>query len=111
MTETEHIDNALDNAAIDDENEGYQILITNISWNPSESSQSYQGQHKKHEQEDLPAQFTLNVPENVLNQANKKKNVFEDVIESYVYNFLTHKFKHEVYFCQIWLPLADEVQS
>ena len=47
----------------------------------------------------------------VLQQARGKKNVFNDVIESYIYNALTRKFGHEVYHCQIWLPLEDEVAA
>lgn len=84
---------------------GYQILITGISWN-KESTKSYRTKSDV-KVEDLPDQFTLDLPENIMNQAKKKNNVFNDVVESFVYNFLTHKFGHEVYHCQIWLPLED----
>lgn len=84
------------------ESDGYQILITDIKWNPTAAA-SYAS--KKADKQELPEQFSLDLPENVLNQANKKNNVFNDVIESFIYNFLTRKFNHEVYHCQIWLPL------
>lgn len=88
------------------EAQGYSILVCNITWNPNELHAPYHG--KKHYQDEatteLPTQFTLELPDSVRNQALKKKNNFNDVIESFVYNFLTHKFNHEVYHCQIYLP-------
>ena len=79
---------------------GYQVLITNIVWNKDTTGQ-YHIKYDKYDK--LPKQFTLDLPESVFNQA--KKNVFKDVIESFVYNFLTRKYNHEVNNCQIWLPL------
>ena len=79
-----------------------QVLITGITWNSSSLS-SYHT--KKDEQLELPTQFTLNIPDNVLKQAGKPRNNYKDIIETFVYNFLTHKFNHEVYSCSIWLPL------
>jgi len=92
-----------ENIIIDDNatNDGYQSLITGITWNEN-STRAYAS---KKDNIELPTQFTLDLPENVLNQANKKDNDFNDVIESFVYNFLTRKFNHEVYSCSIWLPL------
>lgn len=87
------------------ENNGYQILITGISWNPK-STKAFAT--KKDAEEELPSQFILDLPENVYNQANKSNNIFNDVIESFIYNFLTRKFNHEVYHCQIWLPLEEK---
>lgn len=78
-----------------------QILITNITWN-KKAIHSHSGK-----EEELPEQFTLDLPENVVNQANKKGNDYNDVVESFVYNFLTRKFDHEVYSCSIWLPLES----
>lgn len=82
-----------------------QVLITGITWNKNSLS-SY---HTKKDDEDveLPTQFTLNIPDNVLKQAGKPRNNYYDVIESFVYNFLTHKFNHEVYSCSIWLPMEQ----
>ena len=93
------------NTEVVNETEGYQILITGITWNKN-VTKSYRDKSDI-KNDELPEQFTLDLPENVLNQANKKNNIFNDVIESFVYNFLTHKFNHEVYHCQIWLPLLD----
>ena len=76
-----------------------QILITNITWNKKAIHS-----HSKQE-DDLPTQFAIDLPENVVNQANKKDNVYKDVIESFVYNLLTRKYDHEVWSCSIWLPL------
>lgn len=80
-----------------------QILITGISW---KKTTIHQYRSKKDIIEELPTQYVIDVPQNVLNQANKKTNNFNDVIESFVYNFLTRKFNHEVYHCQIWLSLS-----
>jgi len=80
---------------------GYQILITGITWNKN----SVRAYSSKKDNDELPSQFTLDLPENVLNQANKQSNDFNDIIETFVYNFLTKKFNHEVYSCSIWLPL------
>ena len=78
-----------------------QILITNITWNKNAI-------HSHSKQEDgLPTQFALDLPENVVNQANKKGNNYKDVVESFAYNFLTRKFDHEVWSCSIWLPLES----
>ena len=92
-----------ENIIIDDntQNDKYQIIITGISWKEN-STRSYVS---KKDNEELPTQFTLDLPENVLAQANKKENNFKDIIETFVYNFLTRKFSHEVYSCSIWLPL------
>lgn len=76
---------------------GYQILVCNIHWNESSMARG-----KKHE---LPAQLALDIPENVLNQANKNKHMFNDIIEQFAYNLLTRKFGCEVCSCQVWLPL------
>lgn len=83
---------------------GYQVIVTGIKWDKKAIGQYYV---KNDRYVDLPSQFTLDLPENVLNQATKKKNDFNDIVESFVYNFLTRKFGHEVNNCQIWLPLED----
>lgn len=85
-------------------NRGYQVMITGIKWDSKTIGQYYV---KKDKTVELPAQFTLDLPENVLNQANKKKEEFNDVVETFIYNFLTRKYGHEVNNCQIWLPLDD----
>ena len=77
---------------------GYEVVVANVSW----SSKPFRAMKKEGE---LPTQISMTIPENVLKQANKPANVFNDVIESYVYNTLTRKFGHEVWRCQIWLPL------
>lgn len=97
-----NIDEAFNKVESQMDDNRFQILITNISWNKNTIGQ-YRSKHDNYE--DLPAQFALDVPENKMNEANKKQNVFNDVIESYAYDFLTRKFGHEVYHCQIWLPL------
>lgn len=77
-----------------------RILITNITWNKNAI-------HSHSSKEELPTQFAIDLPENVINQANKKGNDYNDIIESFTYNFLTRKFDHEVYSCSIWLPLEN----
>lgn len=84
----------------------YQVLITGIFWSNRTTSQY---RNKKDQDVELPTQFTLDLPENILNRANKKQNDFNDVIEEFCYNFLTRKFGREVNRCQIWLPLEEKV--
>ena len=79
-------------------NESYQILVCNIHWDTKTAS-------RKTVISELPEQLALDVPENVLNQAKKKNNDFNDVIEQFAYNLLTRKFSCEVCYCQVWLPL------
>ena len=87
----------------------YQILISDIKWN-SKSTRSYVV--KSDSDVDLPEQFTISLPENKFRQAKKQQKKseteFRNVIESYVYDFLTHKFNHEVYSCSIFLPLLED---
>ena len=81
-----------------EEIESYQVLVCNIHWNINSAS-------SKAKIDELPAQLALDIPENVLNQARKKNNNFNDIIEQFAYNLLTRKFSCEVCSCQIWLPL------
>ena len=78
--------------------EPYQILVCNIHWDISTAS-------RKTAVSELPAQLALDIPENVLNQAKKKDNDFNDVIEQFAYNLLSRKFNCEVCSCQVWLPI------
>ena len=87
------------------EAEHYQVLITGIHWDRKTTSQ-YKVKNDNYDL--LPSQFTLDISDLVLKQANKNKEEFNDVIESHCYNFLTRKFGHEVNRCQIWLPLEEE---
>jgi len=80
--------------------------VTGIKWDKKPAKLYHVA--REYDFKDLPEQFALDLPENILNQANKKQNSFNDVIETFVYNFLTHKFNHEVNCCSIWLPLEDK---
>ena len=82
----------------------YQILVTNIAWNTASFTPT-----KSNKNPEFDDQITLDVPISVLNEANKKKNNFDDVIEQFVYNLLYRKYGCEVNRCQIWLPLEGEV--
>lgn len=84
-------------------NDSFQVIITSITWNKKSIRTNHVVQYSN--DSDLPSQMTFDIPEGVLQQARGKKNVFNDVIETYIYNVLTKKFGHEVYHCQIWLPL------
>lgn len=77
---------------------GYQVIVCNIHWNMKSA------QHKV-KPNDLPLQLALDIPSNVLVQARKNKNEFNDIIESFTCNLLTRKFGCEVCSCQIWLPI------
>ena len=82
----------------------YQILVTNIMWN----TKSFMP-NKNNKSATFDDQITLDVPASVLNEARKKKNNFNDIIEQFVYNLLYRKYSCEINRCQIWLPLEDEI--
>ena len=84
------------------EDNKFQILVTNIAWN----TQSFKPT-KNNKSPEFEEQITLDVPQSVLNETNKKHNDFNDVIEQFVYNLLYRKYSCEVNRCQIWLPLED----
>ena len=79
----------------------YQVLVCNICWD----SKAYSTYGKKISQTDLPIQMSIDIPSSVMQQANKNKSSFNDIIEQFVINLLYRKFGHEVNNCQIWLPL------
>ena len=54
----------------------YQILVTNIAWNTASFTPT-----KSNKNPEFDDQITLDVPTSVLNEANKKKNNFDDVHE------------------------------
>jgi hypothetical protein len=78
--------------------EPYQILVCNIHWDVTTAS-------RRTIIAELPVQLALDVPESTLNQAKKKGNDFNDIIEQFAYNILSRKFNCEVCSCQVWLPL------
>ena len=59
---------------------------------------------KKDNGTELPTQMSLTIPDQVLQQARKVKNNFNDIIEQFCYNLLSRKYGKEVTSCQIWLP-------
>ena len=81
-----------------DYKESYQVIVCNIHWDISTAS-------RRTAVNELPEQIALDIPENVMNQASKPENDFNDVIEQFAYNLLTRKFSCEVCSCQVWLPL------
>lgn len=83
------------------ETKTYQVLVCNIFFDLSTKSKSTYQQSKK---TDLPTQISLDIPENVLEQARKSKSSFNDIVEQFVCNLLYRKYGHEVNSCQIWLP-------
>lgn len=77
----------------------YQVIVANIFWNHKSRTNS-----KKDNGTELPAQMSLTIPDQVLQQARKVKNNFNDIIEQFCYNLLSRKYGKEVTSCQIWLP-------
>lgn len=73
---------------------GYQVIIVNTKY----------GKILNEKIKDRPEMSVLDIPEGILRTINKK-NVFEDNVESFVYNTLTKKYGAEVSHCQIYLPL------
>lgn len=84
-------------------NEGYQIMITGISWNKNETVGKYRS--KKDFSDKLPEQLVLVLPENLV--AKESSSNFYDLVETWVYNFLMKRYNYIANRCQIWLPLLD----
>ena len=80
----------------------YQVIVANIFWNHKSRTNS-----RKDNGTELPTQMSLNIPDQVLIQARKAKNNFNDIIEQFCYNLLTRKYGKEVTSCQIWLPFES----
>lgn len=76
-----------------EENNGYQVIVVNTKY----------GRILNEKIKDRPEMSILDIPEGILKTKNKH-NVFEDNIESFVYNTLTKKYGAEVSHCQIYLP-------
>ncbi len=80
-------------------NNGYQLVLVNIAWAKKPRSTFVK---VNHEYSDLPESLIIDLPNTVLEQATKKTNVFDDVIESFSYNYLTNRFGYEVFHCQVY---------
>lgn len=87
-----------------EQSEPYQVLVTEITWNEN-NIKGYQ----KQTYDPLPSQFNIDLPKQLA--AQEKLQSFKDNVEAFVYNLLTRKFGHEVYSCQIWLPLEEKEKS
>ena len=84
--------------------ENYQVLVTQITWNKD----TIKGFNKKAPVDQLPDQCTVDLPKQLASQV--KQSNFKDNVETFIYNMLTRRYGHEVYSCQIWLPLEEETK-
>lgn len=84
--------------------ENYQVLVTQITWNKN----TIKGFSKKSPVDQLPDQCSVDLPKQLANQ--EKQPNFKDNVETFIYNMLTRRYGHEVYSCQIWLPLEEETK-
>lgn len=85
----------------------FQVLVANIKWHEKSFKPT-----KSNKNPEFPEQLTIDIPSGVLKEANKKTNMFNDVIEQFIYNLLYRKFSCEVNRCQIWLPFeSNEANS
>lgn len=80
----------------------FQVLVCNISWNVESFKPT-----KSNRNPEFPDQMTIDIPVGVLKEARKRMNMFNDVIEQFIYNLLYRKYSCEVNRCQIWLPFED----
>ena len=76
------------------EDNGYQVIVVNTKY----------GRILNEKIKDRPEMSVLDIPEGILKTKNKS-GIFEDNVESFVYNTLTKKYGAEVSHCQIYLPL------
>ena len=81
--------------------DGYEVIVTNITWNEKSTYSKYAS--KKDFSKSLPSQFTFNLPETIAAKASAPD--FSDIVETFTYNLLAHRFNHMAYHCQIWLPI------
>ena len=89
---------------LDEENNqlGYQLIIANIKWN-KDTVKQYRS--KKDFYDKLPEQLTVILPEQLAQKENQSD--FNDIVESWVYNFLAKRFNHIAHRCQIFLPFKS----
>lgn len=87
--------------------DGYEVIVTNITWDKKNTYSKYAS--KKDFSKTLPDQFTFNLPDSIAAKANEPG--FEDIVETFTYNLLAHRFNHIACHCQIWLPLAEEAAA
>lgn len=110
MTEDNNVYSNSNPELEDKKPEGYQVLISDITWNPKSNRPYYS---KRDDDQELPTQFAYDIPEGFLKSLVKKHPAaaesigFKDAIETHCYDFLTRRFGHEVYSCSIWLPLEN----
>ena len=86
-----------------EELEGYQVIVTNITWSKDTVGKF---RSKKDFTDRLPDQMSFNLPDSLAKKDGKEG--FKDEVETFTYNFLTKRFNHEVYSCQIWLPCEEQ---
>lgn len=90
----------------DSEAINFALIATNIIWG-NEVQTKTKLVHKGKLSHDCPTQFIIDLPKNILSQA-KKSDSFNDAIETFMYNFLTHKFGREVIKCQLWYQFDED---
>lgn len=97
-----------ENIVIDETNkqDGYQILIVGIKWSKDTIGKF---RSKKDFSDKLPEQMTVVLPENIAIKENDLE--FNNLVESWTYNFLAKRFNHIANYCQIWLPLKEVIAA
>ena len=78
----------------------YNVIITGIKWN-KETVSKYKS--KKDFYNTLPEQVVITLPESVTK--HEKTSNFNDIVETFTYNYLMKRYNHIANYCQIWLPL------
>ena len=83
-----------------DEAASYQITVVNIKY----------GKELANRHKDRPEIVSLDVPAALVKMKNKgNEDKFRDAVEAFACNTITRKFGAEVGFCQVYLPLEEDL--
>ena len=59
----------------------------------------------RNKEKELPTVFAVDLPKKIKELEDKSIDLFNDVVETFAYDFLTKTFGVEVTHCQVYLPL------
>lgn len=76
--------------------------VVNIKYFPDRNTWQKKGKKGK-EKEELFESYILDIPPKIFEMREKKKDLYLDVVETFVYNTITKKTNREVSHCQIYL--------
>lgn len=98
----------------------YEVDVVNIhfsnrdavdyGWNRNGSKKDKNGRNDKEPPTHFPTELIVEIPRDFNERFKKRSDAdYKDAIESYVYNYLTKRYRKECANCQIWIGEDLEV--